>query len=218
MKRAWMPLYVGDYLGDTGHLTTAQHGAYLLLMMHYWRKGELPDDDGQLAKIAKLPLRTWVDYRPVLQAFFHDGWKHKRIETELARMMRVSEKRSVAGQKGGLGSALSRMKLENSARTRPSRQAIASVCSSKAQAIVDHSHSHSQNLSYGPSKSEASKADSNSDASKSHAPKSDASKADASEADPSKAEASRTDSSRAGAGKAVIPISAELAALMARKS
>jgi len=71
MKRPWMPLYVGDYLGDTGHLTTAQHGAYLLLMMHYWRKGELPDDDRQLSKITKLPLRTWGEYRPVLQDFFH---------------------------------------------------------------------------------------------------------------------------------------------------
>lgn len=63
MNRPWMPLYVGDYLGDTGHLTTTQHGAYLLLMMHYWRKGELPDDDRQLSKIAKLPLRTWCEYR-----------------------------------------------------------------------------------------------------------------------------------------------------------
>lgn len=94
-----MPLYVGDYLGDTGHLTTAQHGAYLLLMMHYWRKGELPDCDRQLSKITKLPLKTWCDYRPVLQDFFHSGWRHKRIDAELDRMMRVSEKRAIAGSK-----------------------------------------------------------------------------------------------------------------------
>ena len=80
-----MPLYVGDYLGDTGHLTTAQHGAYLLLMMHYWRKGELPDDDRQLCKIAKLPLKTWCEYRATLQDFFYEGWKHNRIDAELAK-------------------------------------------------------------------------------------------------------------------------------------
>jgi uncharacterized protein YdaU (DUF1376 family) len=114
-----MPLYVGDYLGDTGHLTTMQHGAYLLLMMHYWRKGELPDDDRQLSKIAKLPLRTWCEYRATLQDFFYDGWKHKRIDAELEKMMRVSAKRAIAGQKGGIGSALARMKLENGARSRP---------------------------------------------------------------------------------------------------
>ena len=149
MKRPWMPLYVGDYLGDTGHLTTAQHGAYLLLMMHYWRKGELPDDDRQLSKITKLPLRTWSDYRPVLQDFFHDGWKHKRIDAELERMMRVSEKRAIAGQKGGLGSALARMKLENASlgRTLPVR-AIASFAPREALSRADHSQSHShQNLS-----------------------------------------------------------------------
>jgi uncharacterized protein YdaU (DUF1376 family) len=93
-----MPLYVGDYLGDTGHLTTTQHGAYLLLMMHYWRKGELPDDDKQLSKITKLPLKTWCEYRPTLQDFFYEGWKHKRIDAELAKMMRVSEKRAIAGK------------------------------------------------------------------------------------------------------------------------
>jgi len=159
MNRPWMPLYVGDYLGDTGHLTTTQHGAYLLLMMHYWRKGELPDDDRQLSKIAKLPLKTWCDYRATLQDFFYDGWKHKRIDAELAKMMRVSEKRAIAGQKGGLGSALARMKLENASRSRQalprevlsrealSREAlpraIAVQPSSAAVAGADHSHSDS---------------------------------------------------------------------------
>ena len=151
MNRPWMPLYVGDYLGDTGHLTTAQHGAYLLLMMHYWRKGELPDDDRQLSKITKLPLRTWCEYRPTLQDFFHEGWKHKRIDAELARMMRVSEKRAIAGQKGGLGSALARMKLENASRSRPlPSRAIAPRSSDMAPAGADHSHPHShQNLPLG---------------------------------------------------------------------
>jgi uncharacterized protein YdaU (DUF1376 family) len=143
MNRPWMPLYVGDYLGDTGHLTTTQHGAYLLLMMHYWRKGELPDDDRQLSKIAKLPLKTWCEYRPTLQDFFHEGWKHKRIDAELERMMRVSAKRAVAGQKGGIGSALARMRLENASRFRqPPPLAIAAQLSNGAAARADHSHPH----------------------------------------------------------------------------
>ena len=144
MNRPWMPLYVGDYLGDTGHLTTAQHGAYLLLMMHYWRKGELPDDDRQLSKITKLPLKTWCDTRSTLQDFFYEGWKHKRIDMELAKMVRVSEKRAIAGQKGGLGSALARMKLENASRGRSVLpRAIAAPASNSVAAVADHSHSDS---------------------------------------------------------------------------
>ena len=187
MKRPWMPLYVGDYLGDTGHLTTAQHGAYLLLMMHYWRKGELPDDDRQLAKITKLPLKTWCGYRSVLQDFFHSGWKHKRIDAELERMMRVSEKRAIAGQKGGLGSALSRMKLENTSLGRTPRQAIAGAMSSEAKVSVDHSHPHSyQILSAKPDEAERPSRDG--------------------------------PSSRAPNAKSAIPVSAELAALVARRT
>ena len=145
MNRPWMPLYVGDYLGDTGHLTTAQHGAYLLLMMHYWRKGDLPDDDRQLSKITKLPLRTWCEYRTTLQDFFYEGWKHKRIDAELAKMLQVSQKRAIAGQKGGLGSALARMKLENASRSgRAPPRAIAAPSSGAAQANADHSHAYSQ--------------------------------------------------------------------------
>jgi uncharacterized protein YdaU (DUF1376 family) len=108
----------------------------------------LPDCDRQLSKITKLPLKTWCDYRPILQDFFYDGWRHKRIDAELERMVRLSEKRAIAGQKGGLGSALARMKLENASRGRSLPPAIAPRLSSEAQAGADHSYPHShQNLS-----------------------------------------------------------------------
>lgn len=122
-KDLWMPLYVGEYLADTGHLTTTQHGAYLLLLMHYWRKRELPNDDKQLAAIAKLPLRIWLDIKETIQAFFYDGWRHKRVEAEFQRRMEVSEKRAAAGSKGG-----SRTQLKNFIN-----EANAPVCSSMKQ-------------------------------------------------------------------------------------
>ena len=129
-KRAWMPLYVGDYLADTGHLNTTQHGAYLLLMMHYWKKGELPDDDKQLAAITKLPLRLWLDSKETLQAFFDHGWHHKRIDEELGKMQVAADKRAAAGQKGGLKASLN-------------RTIMSSRASSNATAGLYHSHSPS---------------------------------------------------------------------------
>lgn len=140
MNRPWMPLYVGDYLGDTAHLTTAQHGAYLLLMMHYWRKGALPDDDRQLAAITGFTIREWRKHRGTLNAFFFDGWNHKRIDGELDKMLRTSKGRSLAGYKGGIRSAMARMVLEDGAKPKQS----SSNCSEFAEARLDHSHSYSK--------------------------------------------------------------------------
>jgi len=133
-----MPLYVGDYLGDTGHLSTAQHGAYLLLMMHYWRQGSLPEDDKQLAAITKLPLRLWLDSKETIQMFFHDGWRHKRIDEELAKMERATAKRAAAGQKGGLRSAMNRMMFEDAAMR--GSNATAMLKHGAATGMVDHSN------------------------------------------------------------------------------
>ena len=67
---AWMPLYVGDYLADTMHLNGAEHGAYLLLIMHYWRNGPLRDDDKILAAIARTDRADWTEIGPTVRAFF----------------------------------------------------------------------------------------------------------------------------------------------------
>ena len=100
-KSLWMPFYVADYLADTTRLTTEQHGAYLLLIMDYWRNGALPDDDDALCNITKLTMSMWKKHKPALQRMFqvNDGeWHHKRIEQELLRSDDRIEKRAAAGR------------------------------------------------------------------------------------------------------------------------
>lgn len=99
-RRPWMPLYVGDYHAKTAHLTTLQHGAYLLLLMHYWAHGELPNDQNQLMAIARLPPDLWAGNCHVLAAFFDNRWKNPRMEKELQKVKSLAEKRAYAGLKG----------------------------------------------------------------------------------------------------------------------
>lgn len=82
----WMPLYIGDYISSTSRLTTEQHGAYLLLIMDYWKNGALPDNDAILSQITRLTPNAWSMHRAVLERMFTvtDGeWRHKRIDKEL---------------------------------------------------------------------------------------------------------------------------------------
>jgi uncharacterized protein YdaU (DUF1376 family) len=95
-----MSLHVGDYIRDTRHLRAAGHGAYLLLIMHYWATGSLPNDDEQLATIACMTDREWQKHKPSIQALFRPGWKHKRIEAELADAKESRTRRSKAGKDG----------------------------------------------------------------------------------------------------------------------
>ena len=100
-----MPLYVADYLADTGHLSTLEHGAYMLLIMHYWQKGGLPDDDKRLASIARASLEQWSDMRSAMAEFFDNGWKHARIDEELENAAKAYERRAAAGKAGGKAKA-----------------------------------------------------------------------------------------------------------------
>lgn len=101
MNRPWMPLYIPDYLGDTGHLSTLEHGTYMLLIMHYWMNGGLPDNDLQLARVARVTIKEWKEMRETIAALFLPGWRHKRIEAELKEAEARYERRAKAGRESG---------------------------------------------------------------------------------------------------------------------
>ncbi len=106
MSLPYMPLYVADYLADTSHLTAAEHGAYLMLIMHYWRQGSLPTEDCILQRISRMTSREWARSRLTLAGFFSADWKHARIESEIAKAELKSARRAQSGKRGGDSKAL----------------------------------------------------------------------------------------------------------------
>lgn len=97
-----MPIYIGDYLRDTAELSDAEHGAYLLLLMHYWLKGgEIGSDVDRLARVARTQPET---ARFILGYYFtleNGNYKNKRADIEMAN---ADSRRTSArdnGLKGG---------------------------------------------------------------------------------------------------------------------
>lgn len=87
-----------EYLADTGHLDTEQHGAYMLLIAHYWMNESIPfNDDYQLMQITRLTRHKIKKFRPFLEKFFPNG-RQKRIDYELARAAEKSRKMSENAQ------------------------------------------------------------------------------------------------------------------------
>ena len=136
----YMQLYVADYLGDTRHLTTEQHGAYLLLLMTMWRSdGVLSDEPAKLARIAGLTVARWVKISDDVLAFFtpcEGGITQGRLAAELTIADEKSEKRSLSGKAGARAKALKANKassanasrsLKHSPEPEPEREANASL-------------------------------------------------------------------------------------------
>jgi uncharacterized protein YdaU (DUF1376 family) len=95
-----LPFWTDAYLADTNHLTTEEHGAYLLLLIEAWRSPDcsLPDDDALLARHAGLSPAKWKASKPIIMAFWKlDGrrgrWFQKRLRKE---RQKVAQKRRAA--------------------------------------------------------------------------------------------------------------------------
>lgn len=130
----WIPLYIGDYLADTIGLDFAEHGAYMLALFAYWRKGG-PLSDYELKKTTK-------EYYGSVSQFFElsdDLWHHKRVDSEIEKSKAVSKSLSIRGAAG----ASKRWQADQNNGRSMQRPSLGH-CSSNAQAMLDDAQSQSQ--------------------------------------------------------------------------
>ena len=89
-----MKLYIGDYLGDTQHLSCLEHGAYMLLIMAYWQAGgPITSDPVVLRRITKTDKKEYKNWHENVLKMFEvrdTMLVHKRIDSEIAKRAQVS--------------------------------------------------------------------------------------------------------------------------------
>ena len=105
MTRPWYSFYPADYGKDTGHLTLVEHGAYRVLMDHYYaHEAPLPANMARLFRLCRAKSEDEKKaVRFVLKEFFDataQGFSHKRIEAEIAKADEKSVRGSMAARIG----------------------------------------------------------------------------------------------------------------------
>ena len=134
----YMKLWTRDFLGDTLHLTQAQVGQYLLLLMAMWNNGgSLPNDAGLIRRICRGPCSS------IVLSFFYqvDSGKtlrQKRLGVEVDLCLERQAKARNAANRRWL-------------KHKTNGHALASP----KQCLDDAYHSHSHYINTSPNKIEA---------------------------------------------------------------
>jgi len=135
----YLPLFTGDYLSDTRHLSAQEHGAYLLLLMMAWRTAtcSLPDDDALLARWAAVDKRTWQKIKPKIMAFWTNdpsgNWIQQRLTQERVYVSKRAEVARLNGARGGRPKSLKSKETHNP-----------SGSSRVTQTETTHTHTHTK--------------------------------------------------------------------------
>lgn len=115
MSAPWTAFYWSDYTAKTKHLTILEHGAYWLLMAHYYTTGRpLLADASRLLRICNASTKeevAAVDF--VLKEFFTlDGglYRHSRCDEEISKAAQIIDAKRFAGRIGGQTKAANRSK------------------------------------------------------------------------------------------------------------
>lgn len=108
-----LPLWTDAYLGDTTHLSTFEHGAYMLLLIVSWRSPGccLPDDDAMLSRYTRMTRDKWRKVRPIMEPFFRIGggfWTQARLQDELQHLQSRRKQQSEAGHASAVAKSLKR--------------------------------------------------------------------------------------------------------------
>lgn len=122
MRIHTVQLNLGDLMGGTSRMDGTEFGAYALLFLNCYQDSThtLPADDEEIRIIARVSPKVWRRIRDkVMKKFVRtaDGWRHKRVEEEIAKMLRKSSKNSA--------NALERWKTPN-ANALPEGEEVAS--------------------------------------------------------------------------------------------
>jgi uncharacterized protein YdaU (DUF1376 family) len=102
----FFPLATDAYLADCAHLSDAEHGRYLLLLMALWRapNQRLPNDDEWLARrFARSAERIASEIRPLIKEFCKctGNWiTQKRLSKEFDYVMSSRKKQSARAKSG----------------------------------------------------------------------------------------------------------------------
>lgn len=107
-KAPAMPMYWDAYLADTTHLTTEEHGAYLLLLAAMWRRnGSVPDSDRDNARILGLTPAKWRKVRArfieTISGFTVEGGfiTQEKLQKTWKNTQEIIQKNRQNGSKGG---------------------------------------------------------------------------------------------------------------------
>lgn len=128
----WMPLFWGDYLKDTMHLSAEEHGAYLLLIAYYWQNGGPIDSDKKtLQNVTKISLRKM---QKVLRFFEERNGTlfHHRIDEEL----QLAKKNQTVRSSKATHAANARWSASSNAPSMP--QALHGGCPAPSPSVEDN--------------------------------------------------------------------------------
>lgn len=131
----YFKLYIGDYLRDTAALSLAEHGAYLLMLQHYYATERPLPSGRELYRLLRAETKQERDAVDAVDARFwvctDEGLTHARADKEFLKADRTTQRNRENGKLGGRPRKPKENPLgfENESETEPNEK-------------LSHSHSH----------------------------------------------------------------------------